>query len=359
MVVFYGIGDYSEYKTEDSFCIEDLRHLPKEYDALVFFAQPDAEEIKILEAADSRKIFAYLGIRLDCKKFTTQKELRDLLGQCAHQKKDQFVKQYLTELRSPNAEEVEYLKNTYRLHPDFGIAAIGEILQNTEKTEFGGVLLTFRGDDASFQALVKCIKKDHRRNYLLMDFDLIRPSFDMIFGLHNIATKERSYFVGKDNTGLNVALELLSKKVSLDEMIQKTVRRREKSLYLLLGNYNIFNCEYYEMNAFHQLVSAMLQRFDVIIVRLGNSLYDELAMAMTHRSDMNIFAVGNNAADLRFFHQLYEMLIGRQDISEQKIAVYSTDVLYRGFLYSGIFKKAYRGSIRKLPKNIGRRKAGK
>lgn len=355
MKIYYGSEGYEEYLTGESLCVTDLKHLPAEYEALILFAQPDAAELREIQRRGVQNVFAHHGIRVDCRKFSHVEELKSLLASLEAQRDSAAIASYLKSLRFPTDEERAYLHRQYGI--DLGAIACGDDGRPTDRqplvksSETAGRLLTFRGSEEAFRIFADLLKKyARRRRTLLVDCDLERPSFDSLFGIDNVMTAERSYLTGKDNTGLNIALELLQRKHSVDDIVQRTVRSRGNR-HLLLGNYNVYNCEYYSIGALQALVSGMLQRFDIVVLKLSDSLYDELAMAMTHRSDFNMIVVDQKKSDIRYKHQLYEVLVRRQDISVNNIKVYRTSIK-RHYLFGELFQGSYRGDLGHMAKEI-------
>lgn len=357
MVVFYGNEDYAEYRSEEYRWIEDLADLPEEFDLLILFIQPTAQELERLSGIGMEKMVAYRGIRIDCRTFHDREELYRMIEQSKEEKKKKEIQNYVDLLEIRTEEEMEYLEDTYKIKFRYPVRYEEQI----PLREHPGRLITYRGNAADFKQMVLQIKK-HAKNkkILLIDGDLMKPSFDEIFKITKLTTDERSYMTGKDNTGLNIALELIKRKFPIDDILSGTVIKSRFRLTplrtrvdLLPGNYNIYNYEHYQLQTLQMLVSGVLQRYDWVILKLGDSLFDEFSMSMTHMADYNIFAVPHTKSEIRYYSQLYEVLVGRQDISRSKIGVFQCHPLFGG-IFRELFKFSYRGSPAKIHSVIGR-----
>lgn len=361
MILYYGGEDYKEYDREGVIWVDSLNEILFETDIeiLVLFSEPTPEDLPFIQKMDMSKVFAHDGIHLSCTKFRTKQTLNQLIASAQDEKSNLNKKQYFETLKEMDEEEREYLCNRYQLNLPY--PSKNEPLKN-ELRNYSGKLITYRGGNHLFKTIVNSIaKKNRKHQILLMDGDLLKPSFDEIFRIKNISTKESGYITGRDNTGLNIALDLLNRKSSIDDILRKTtiknfgfyLRKLTGSLFrrggisMMLGNYNIYNYENYNLSLLQTLISAMLQRFDFVIVKLSDELHDEFAMSMVHRGDFNIIAVQNYKSEIRYYAQVYEMLVVRQNIDKNKICVVKGYSFPDG-VFPYLFKSSYRGNAKHI-----------
>lgn len=394
MIAFYGREDYPEFVVgEKAVDIDNLMELPEGTSIVVLFAQPtDSEVVHIRDGGIT--IFAHEGLRVECSKFTTVSLMQSLISSELKAREDKKVREFLKGLQALTEEEREFIEREYGYGPDFfedalnsnaglwskmggifkggafrgslkggffsGGSSIGGSLRNESLSAleddvigYSGRLISFRGSGSDFKRYLQSLeKRTKNKRLLLIDGDLFSPSFDSLFKIKQINTREKTHLTGRDNTGINVALDLLDRGYSIDEALSRTAISIGKKKSVLLGNYNIFNLDSYDVSKVQTLVSGVLQRFDIVIVKLSNFIYDELAMAITHMADFNVFAVGEQIHQLRYAHQFFEMLLGRQGISQRKIGIYSQR--QGGVLFTALFGDSYRGGIRSSAKALRR-----
>ncbi len=342
MIFYYCSDEYQEYASAcDAKAVHSIGSAVSGDDIFVLFEQPMPDEEALLVSAGCT-VFAHKGIRFQCRKFTVPSELAELI-ETEHRRRRQLARDaYIAGLTGLTEEEAGYLRETYK------VECSGVHEAPLASSEASGKLAAYRGSNEGFAQLVRTLdKKMKNRRILLVDLDLFRPSFDSIFSVRRITTSEKTHLTGRDNTGLNVALELLSRKLSLDEIIRRTIRRRSVSVDMLLGNYNIFNIEHFRVDRVLTLISGMQQRYDLVIAKLSDFIFDELAMALTHRAQLNIFAVDGGRSNTRYAHQLYEVLTERQDIDSGKIHIYRTKFLQSPYLLAELFGVSYKGLLAK------------
>ncbi len=353
-MIIYGDGGSYSGKLENVTRIKSIAELEQARDVLaeknsqdvrpaeivILFKQTSLEEEEFL-TEQGYTVFAVEGIRFPCRKFSSIDDFVVLVDEAERIQRMVRRDEYLRHFSSFTEEEEAYLVSHY------GVSQSLLYRETVERLSFGysGRLLTYRGADQGLGNVVKMFAKSLKKTrFAVVDGDLLRPSLDSVFGLAKVTTAEKSYLTGKDNTGFNIALDMLAKEESIDAIVRKTMKRYRKNIYFLLGNYNIYNYEHYDMDLIQTLISGLLQRFDVVLIRLSDSPYDELAMFATHRADYNMVLLGTSRSSVRYWHQFYDMLIYKQDISASKIAVYRQKILSQSsYLLKALFHESYRG----------------
>ncbi len=339
-MVVYGSARKEEFDLKNVDAIDhimDLKNL--ESTVVILLKQTSAEEEAWLLSM-GYTVLAVYGIRFSCRKFKTAVELHSFIDEINRVERAVKKEEYLCRFSSFTEEEAQYLESTYGISKN-------SLKGKTEKTMpngYSGKLITYRGSEQGFRDVVGKLQKiAKKKRFLLIDGDLLQPSFDDIFGYRKISTMQKSYLTGRDNTGFNIAIDMFARKESVDEILNKTTRKYSKNGYVLLGNYNIYNYEHYDSSLVQNLLFALLGRFDVVLIKLSDFLYDELAMIATHRADMNIILLEKKTSVIRFYHQVYELLIAKQDISANHIAVYRRTVKQSDYLLKSLFRGSYKG----------------
>lgn len=338
--------------------VGSLSEAPKPANAhrfiIILLDQPDEFDLEYLQTTPCDVVLAHQGVRYPCRKFSCSSELYGMLSEYQRISTASKRSEYIAGLGLVSREEAEYAKKHY------GIELKTDEAADPPPSLGRGRFITYRGSQNCFLDVVKGLEKAKRKKHplriLYVDGDLLSPTFDSVFGIQNIYTNVESYLTGMDNTGINVALELTRREKPPEEIVEKTAKRFRSNQYVLLGNYNIYNYEYYKKEDFSNLFSKMLSCFDVVVVRLTDFLYDGLAMLATHIADYNIIAFSTEPSHTRYVHQLYKMLKNKQELPPGRIGAYRINgnpisPLYRelfGKDYKGLLKHAVVGDLRRL-----------
>lgn len=311
---------------------------------LILLDQPDEFDLEYIQTTPCDVVLAHEGVRYPCRKFTCSSELYSMLSEYQRVSSASERLAYVESLGVVSREEAAYAQKRY------GIELKTSEAMAPPSAVGRGRLVTFRGSSGAFRDVIKVLEKEKKSKrssrILYVDGDLLLPTFDRVFGIQNIYTNVSSYLTGMDNTGINIALELSRRGKSAEEIVEKTTKRLKANQYVLLGNYNIYNYEYYKREEFSNLFGQILHYFDLVVVRLTDFLYDGLAMLATHIADFNIIVFSTEPSQMRYVHQLCKMLKTKQELPSGRIGAYRVDGSPISPLYRELFGKDYRGLLK-------------
>lgn len=214
-------------------------------------------------------------------------------------------------------EEESQIKNTQQ-HGDRGI--LGNILNGRQSKKsvkevqnivvdrivqvgFKKLVLTV-WDNAEFGcelAYVAARMTDY--NVMLIDLDLMAPKTDMILNVPKYPSNVKSQGIFSDS-GLNILLDALEKNIYVPELLyEASVRRKDlNNLYVLTGNYNCNNYELYSRKSLIQLIERSYQNFEITILLVNKSVYDEFSFVGCWQSDYNIIPIRADLDQIREFN---------------------------------------------------------
>ncbi|HHW49111.1 MAG TPA: protein kinase [Clostridiaceae bacterium] len=159
---------------------------------------------------------------------------------------------------------------------------------------------------------------------LLIDLDLLSPKADLYLNIRKYPDRIINESIldssGFNSSGLNIVMDSIEKNFITHELLLKaSVRRRElKNLYILTGNYNLENYEYYSNESLVKLIEKCYQQFDVVILLVNKSIYDSYTVISLAKSDYNIVPIRADIDVLREFNNYLAFLKDKQKIPLEK-----------------------------------------
>ncbi|MBM7560982.1 P-loop NTPase family protein [Fusibacter tunisiensis] len=223
-------------------------------------------------------------------------------------------------------------------------------MRQRKNYQFPHGVITVIGESKVCSELAKSLARDKNGRILLIDGNLLKPSMDVHFNIKNIQTPIKSHLVGIDNSGLNIALDAIGKGISFVEMLPLITKKVTPHLELLLGNYNFYNYEHYQIDRFKDLMEVLKTRYTIILIYVAATPYDELALASLHLSHVNLWICKDEQEDLRYAHSVMEVLKNKQQIPSDKFKMVlcqdqKRNPLIGPDLMNRIFKNQYLGNI--------------
>jgi len=161
-------------------------------------------------------------------------------------------------------------------------------------------------------------------NVLLIDLDLLSPKADLYLNIRKYPDRIINESIldssGFNSSGLNIVMDSIEKNFITPELLLKaSLRRRElKNLYILTGNYNLENYEYYSNDSLVKLIEKCYQQFDIVILLVDRSIYDSYTVISLAKSDYNIVPVRADIDVVREFNNYLVFLKDKQKIPLEK-----------------------------------------
>lgn len=317
---------------------------------LIILSQPDQKEITKVNSCAWDKILVRKGIRANGSFFSTKEELKLLLDSVRLQYLEEMRDSYLENFKDYPPLELEKLAvwsgiSIDKLKEKFqksggNIGKRNNLHMPFPPLQTPGRLITYRGGNEGFIKLVKSLKYS-KSMVAVVDSDLLKPSFDQLFSLP----------VKHNEKGINSLITGLDRGVDSQKLIKETMSKLTKNFHILLGNYSIYNYEHYKTEQFRKLISVLTSHYDISLFKLTESIFDELAMMVTHRADYNIICSSRCLSDLRYNRQILTNLKEKQQIPLHKISIYKERGMEIDHLMYALFKDSYEGVL-KSPKKL-------
>ncbi|HHW01029.1 MAG TPA: protein kinase [Clostridiaceae bacterium] len=156
-------------------------------------------------------------------------------------------------------------------------------------------------------------------NVALIDLDLLSPKVDLILNINKYPFKV--FTEGLFNkSSIDIIMDALEKNTLTQEVFMKSaIRRKElKNLFVITGNYNLNNYEYYSDDSLIKLIEKACQYFDLVVLLVNKSIYDSYTVISLIKSDYNLIAVRADADNLREFNRYLLFLEEKQQIPLNK-----------------------------------------
>ena len=327
---------------------------PMDKPILVVISQPSKLLIDEMLSREWHAIFCFIGIRQmktnrsPVHYFENEFEFHRMIETFVESQKSAIKQMYVDQFDDLTEEDAAYLSKIS------GISIAGKLLKKDsnkkiKKYEKSG-MITVIGNSELAASIANKVSKKSQRLVLIIDGHLLKPSLDEIYRLKNIQTNIKSHLTGADNTGLNIALDTLTKGIDIGDHLEAITKKVSPNLRVLLGNYNFYNYEHYDEKIIKSLLLKLQSHFQFIVLTVSDSPYDSLTMQGIHMSSINIFACGKQMKDIRYNYNLMKVLNAKQGISQLKNLIVSVDSksLYHKTQTSvsrNIFGKSYLGQM--------------
>lgn len=173
---------------------------------------------------------------------------------------------------------------------------------------------------------------------LLADLDLLDAQLDLHLGLKMHPSKNKS---GVYLSGIDLLMESLYKgQVSKESITNACIRTGSKNnLYMVTGNFNINNYEYFSNECLGKFLDKSLKYFDEVILNVNRCIYDSYTLLCLLYSDLTIYAGKTDIASLRTLNSQIAFLEDKQKIPSDKYKVVSWCEPKDGMLPSPVLKE--------------------
>lgn len=183
-------------------------------------------------------------------------------------------------------------------------------------------IYTVSGDTSLMNQLVTTYAASCKHQKVLaIDGNLIKPSFDRLYGVSSLFTKVNSQLKGIDNTGFNILYDAVNKNVPLEGLLKDITMKHRLGFDYVLGNYNIFNYEHYQLETLSKLLKVLRKHYDVVFINVDTYISDTFSLLCYHESEKIIFASGEEIESVRYVKQILEVLSLRQNLSRNRFIV--------------------------------------
>lgn len=155
---------------------------------------------------------------------------------------------------------------------------------------------------------------------LIIDSNRITPRLDLYFSIDKFT---KGFEINDDkgiNTGLNIAIDGIRKKVLTKELLYSIAKphKKIKNLCFLTGSYNLNNYEYFDLGSYSELLSVSKDYYDIVITLSNESIYDLYTSVAIIKSDINLIPADAQTDCIRDINSQLLFLEEKQGITQDK-----------------------------------------
>lgn len=285
---------------------------------LILWSQPSNETINVFNRFVWYKKLVRTGIRYngkDCLYFDSSNKY-ETFNRLNIQYKIDLKKSYLKTIKELilEKEDHQYLSSFF---DEIDVKEFKNVKLKYKKKAYKG-MLTLVGNHLISKKLVQMIANNVIGKTLLIDGNILTPTLDEVYSINQLETGIKSHLTGIDNTGFNVALDAILKGIDIKRNMDQLVKKVSTNLDVLLGNYNIYNYEHYDINTVRRLFTNLQQHYECMIVVVSGFPYDEITMLTLHISNANIFVTSGSLSETRHLYQFINLLEAKQGVLKSK-----------------------------------------
>ncbi|TCT17027.1 hypothetical protein EDC18_101323 [Natranaerovirga pectinivora] len=192
-----------------------------------------------------------------------------------------------------------------------------QIITNKVVKNFRKLLITVYNNPDFVAELGWVITNTTNLKVLLIDSDALESSLAQTLGMKNTYnTAVNSPLITQSS--FNIAMDYISKETFNKKVFESICVQLQSSLYVLTGNDNLENYEYYPNNAFVKLLNGSLEIFDIVLVNTNSNIYDEFLIHSFYHSDILLFPIEAYLNRLHTINSYLAFLHNKQNISIEK-----------------------------------------
>lgn len=155
-------------------------------------------------------------------------------------------------------------------------------------------------------------------NVLLIDLDTLNATADEYLNVSKYPANIRSFEEMVNNSGFNICMDAADKKVLTREIFLEACVQKTRNLYVLTGNYNLSNFEYYSEASLAIVIEKAYELFDLVILITNSFIYDAFTLFAIRRCDCNIIPVRADKIAVREVNRYLVHLKEKQNIALDK-----------------------------------------
>lgn len=322
------------------------KYVKLEVPILIIMSQPPINLLQALSKYQWTNVIVHIGIRnLDTIKgahllFENLVELEQHYKRCREDQREQIKKVYIDGIHLNDPLDLIFIESLYSQ----GIQKKKATQKIKQRKSIKSGIITIMGNSELAKVFSKSIASQIEGRVLVVDGDFLKPSMSSHFSVNRIQTSVESHLTGIDNTGINIALDALSKGISLESFMEEVILKVNPHLHLLMGNYNLNNYEHYDMRQLVTLLNHLRNLYEVIVLSVSDNIYDQMTMVGIHQGQSVIFAPEKDSVALRYVYQIIPLLKHKQGITDKKMSV----VLFEKRDFMRKFKSISKTSVKAL-----------
>ena len=318
---------------------------------LIILSQPTIDIWTELQDLNFTKVLIYIGvripktIRLNNTIFSNEYDFEEKYKASQKDQKSNIIRQYLSYLGPLDEAEQNYLERVFKVPKEIIMVSISRLERaSSEKKQVKKGIISVMGTAHEVIDFGRKINQHVRGKVIIVDANLMKPSLDDALKLKSLYSDVRSHLIGIDNTGVNIALDMMAKHIGSEEELLKCTKWIAPNLYVMLGNYNLYNFEHYDDGLIKALVRKLAQVYDMVILHISENPYDVFTMLALHDSDINLIYTPSHISHIRYVNNMLDILNYKQGISREKTLIAASKIKSVKYLHKQVFKKQFVGS---------------
>ena len=346
--------------------VNSIELLKEHYNAdecpvMIILSQPSLEYWTELTQYNFTQVMVYIGVRvpkstrLENMIFSDEFEFEDKYRALQKEQKNNIIRKYLSYLGPLDDEDKAYLELDFKLTDDILKLPKSRLpksrltksklstITKKHKPVKKGIVSVIGTAREVIDFGVKVNQHVHGK-VIIVDGNLMKPMLDDALCLKSLYSDIKSHLIGIDNTGINIALDMIAKRIDSEEELMKCTKWISPNLYAMLGNYNLYNYEHYDDGLIKILVRKLAQLYDIVILHVCENPYDVFTMLALHESDVNLVHCSSHISQMRYVNSVIDILNYKQGISREKTLVAASKTKGVKSLHKQVFKKQFVGS---------------
>ncbi len=315
---------------------------------LIILSQPSIEFWTELSKFYFTQVLIFIGVRvpkstqIELSFFSDELEFEEKYRDIQKEQKNNIIRRYLSYLEPLDEEEKAYLEKVS--HDILNVSKTKKAKSSRKRKQLKKGTISVMGTAHEVIDFSRKINQHVHGKVIIVDGNLMKPTLDDALSLKSLYSDVKSHLIGIDNTGINIALDLIAKRVDSEEELMKCTKWIAPNLYVMLGNYNLYNYEHYDDGLIKVLVRKLAQLYDIVILNISENPYDVFTMLALHESDLNLVYCPSHISHMRYVNSVIDILNYKQGISREKTLIAASRSKGVKSLHKQVFKRQYAGS---------------
>ena len=318
---------------------------------LIILSQPSLEFWTELSELSFTHVLIYIGvrvpktIRLETMIFSDEYDFEEKYKALQKEQKSNITRRYLSYLGPLSEEDALYLTQAFKVSNDIMKVSGSKLLKKHDKPkQVKKGIISVMGTAHEVIDFGRKIHQHVHGKVIIVDGNLMKPTLDDALKLKSLYSDVKSHLIGIDNTGINIALDLIAKRIDCEDALMKCTKWIAPNLHVMLGNYNLYNYEHYDDGLIKVLLRKLTQMYDIVILHISENPYDVFTMLALHESDINLIYTPSHISHMRYVNSVIDILNYKQGISREKTLIAASKIKFVKSLHKHVFKKQFAGS---------------
>lgn len=299
------------------------QYIMDDFPILIVLSQPDMSFVEAIKVRKWSTLIKYVGVRDSFEDVGNQFSFENTI-EAGEIIKHAIERQRHLRLNRYNAYMNHFDTDAFSLKQESKAVSASMWSRLSKAVNWSGII-TMIGDPKAVSQFSTLLSSRIDGKLLIVDANLLKPSLDESFNIQRLQTKIKSHMVGIDNTGFNIALDAIQKKLPFSAVVKDIVHRKTDKLDVMLGNYNFHNYEHYDNEAIHQLIKQLASHYQILILYVNENPYDCMTLLSLEVSKVNVIIKSSQMSEMRYLYHMTQAMEVRRGLSIEKNLVIGYD----------------------------------